>query len=171
MNYEQYLIATKIMRRTFDDMHKTIDLYVRLEKDNPQAQFEVIGTYTALPKTPLYDLALQHGLKPPQTLQGWISWLSDEYDIEGKKIPWFNYKDRVKIGNITYTSILANSSINAINSVGNSILRKLLKLIFIPISCFERFKLRRKWYRFAPELKVARYLRKKLFYSNKRSIH
>lgn len=155
---------------TFDDMHKTIDLYVRLKKDNPQAQFEIIGTYTALPKTPLYDLALQHGLRPPQTLQGWISWLSDEYDIEGKKIPWFNYAERKKIGNITYTSILANSSLNAIGGIRNYFMRFILRSVFTPVSMFERFKLKRKWYTFAPELDFARFLRRNLFYHNYKSI-
>ncbi|MCJ7618167.1 MAG: B12-binding domain-containing radical SAM protein, partial [Desulfobacterales bacterium] len=155
---------------TFDDIHKTIDLSVRLKKDNPQAQFEVIGTYTALPKTPLFDLALEHGLKPPQTLEGWINWLSDEYDIEGRKIPWFSYADRKKIGNITYTSILANSSLNAIGGVSNSLTRFILKLVFAPISMFERFKLKRKWYSFAPELDFARFLRRNLFYRNYKRI-
>lgn len=155
---------------TFEDINKTIDLYVRLKKDNPQAQFELIGTYTALPKTPLFDLALEMGLKPPQTLEGWINWLSDEYDIEGRKIPWFNYTERKKIGNITYTSIIANSSLNAIGGVSNGFIRFILKSFFTPISVFERFKLRRKWYGFAPELDFARFLRKKLFYRNYRSV-
>lgn len=155
---------------TFDDIHQTIDLHVRLKKDNPQAQFEIIGTYTAFPKTPLFDLALKMGLKPPEMLEGWIDWLSDEYDIEGKKIPWFNYKERKKIGNITYTSILANSSLNAIGGVSNDFARGVLRAIFTPISMFERFKLRRKWYSFAPELDVARFLRKKLFYHSYKSL-
>jgi len=151
---------------TFDDINKTINLYIRLKKDNPKAEFEVIGTYTALPKTPLYNLALEKGLKPPERLEGWINWLSDEYDIEGRKIPWFNYAERKKIGNITYTSILGNTFLNAIGGVSNDFVRFILKAIFTPISVFERFKLRRKWYSFAPELDVARFLRKKLFYHN-----
>ena len=155
---------------TFDDINKTIDLYKQLKKDNPRAEFEIIGTYTALPKTPLYDLALQHGLKPPQTLQGWISWLFDEYDVEGTKIPWFNYPERKKIGNITYMSLLGNSSLNAIGGISNNFIRFILKLFFVPLSMFERFKLRRKWYSFAPELSIARYLRKKLFYRSYKSV-
>jgi len=149
---------------TFDDIHQTIDLFVQLRKDNPAAQFEVIGAYTALPQTPLYDLAIKHGLKPPTTLEGWIEWLFDEYDLEGAKIPWFNYRERKLIGNITYMSILANSSLNAINGVRNDYLRNFLRLCFIPISRFERFKLAHKMYKFAPELDLARFLRRKIFY-------
>ncbi len=149
---------------TFDEIHQTLDLYARLKRDNPKAQFEVLGSFTAMPGTPLYELALKNGLKPPQTLEGWSDWLCDEYDLEGKKIPWFSYSDRKKIGNLTYMSILANGSLNAIRGVKNGFVRFILKLIFKPISAFERFKLMRKWYSFAPELAVARYLRKKFFY-------
>lgn len=156
---------------TFEEMNQTIDLFVRLKRDNPRAQFETIGTYTALPLTPLYDLALKMGLKPPETLEGWIDWLSDEYDIEGRKIPWFSPAERKKIGNLTYASIIANSINNAIGGVSNGFIRLFLRLITIPLSNFERFKLVRKCYAFAPELDLARFLRRKIFYRSFRSIH
>lgn len=149
---------------TFEDINKTINLFIKLKKDNSMAQFEVIGTFTALPGTPLYDLSLKMGLDPPQTLEGWGDWIIDEYDIKGKKIPWFDYAGRKKIGNLTYMSILANASRNAIGGVNNSFTRFLLKSVFVPIGVFEQFKLKRKWYSFAPELDIARILRKKLFY-------
>ena len=149
---------------TFDEINKTIDLFIRLKKDNPKAQFEVLGSFTALPGTPLYDLALKMGLKPPQTLEGWSDWLCDEYDLKGDKIPWFSYSERKKIGNLAYMSILANGSLNAIRGIKNNFVRLVLKLFFSPISSFERFKLKKKWYGFAPELDIARYLRKKFFY-------
>ena len=155
---------------TFDEINQTVDLFIRLKKDNPKAQFEAIGSFTALPGTPLYDLALKMGLQPPQTLEGWSGWLSDEYDLEGKKIPWFSYAERKKIGNVTYMSVLANGSLNVIRGIKNNFIRFILKLMFSPIIWFERFKLMRKWYSFAPELIVARYLRKKLFYTNYKSI-
>ena len=68
-----------------------------------------------------------------------------------------------KIGNLAYMSILANGSLNAIRGIKNNFVRLVLKLFFSPISSFERFKLKKKWYGFAPELDIARYLRKKFF--------
>lgn len=149
---------------TFEEMNQTIDLFIRLKKDNKEAQFEVMSPYTALPGTPLYGMALQHGLNPPQTLEGWTDWVSDEFDLEGRKLPWFNYSQRKKIGNIAYMSILSNSIQNAVGGVSNDIHRLFLRMLFKPISVFERFKLKRKWYSFSPELDIARYLRKKIFY-------
>lgn len=149
---------------TFEEINQTVDLFMRLKKDNARAQFELIVPYTPLPGTPLYDLALKMGLKPPQTLDGWSDWIYEEYDSEGRKSPWFNYSQRKRIGNIVYMSLLANAMLNAISGVESGFMQFLLKTFFIPIGAFERFKLRKKWYSFAPELDVARFLRKKIFY-------
>jgi len=71
---------------------------------------------------------------------------------------------------LTYMSILANGSLNVIRGIKSDFMRFILKSVFNPISSFERFRLKRKWYSFAPELDLARYLRKKLFYRNYKSI-
>lgn len=149
---------------TYEDRQKTIEFAFKLKKDNPKALFETMAIYTALPATPMYDFALQHGLKPPQTLEGWMDWNFDEYDFEGRRIPWFNYKDRRKIGNICYMSILANAVPNAINSIDNLPVRYLLKALYIPVSWYYRFRLKRKWYGFSLDLAFIRFLRNKIFY-------
>lgn len=149
---------------TFDEIHQTLDLAVRLKKDNPKAQLETIAPYTALPGTPLYDLALKMGLRPPPTLSEWADWNVDEYDLKGKKLPWFSYPERKKIGNMAYSSVLSNAILNAIDGIGNIYLRRILKIIFRPIACYYRFRLERKYYTFSADLMVMRYLRNKLFY-------
>ncbi|KPK41112.1 MAG: hypothetical protein AMJ78_06410 [Omnitrophica WOR_2 bacterium SM23_29] len=149
---------------TFEEMNKTIDLAFRLKKDNPSALFETMAIYTALPGTPMYDLALQNGLRPPERLEGWIDWNFDEYDLIGKRIPWFNYKDRNKVGNICYMSILGNAIPNAIDSIDNVFIRYLLKILYAPISYYYRLRLKRKNYTFTADLAIIRYLRNKIFY-------
>lgn len=53
---------------TFDDIEMTIDLAVRLKKENPAAQLETIAIFTPLPGTATFDLAVKHGLHPPRSL-------------------------------------------------------------------------------------------------------
>ncbi len=149
---------------TFEEIERTIELMHRLKKDNPRAQFEAIATYTALPGTPMYDLAIQNGLKPPDSLEGWINWNFIDYDFKGERIPWFNFNDRKKIGNICYMVILANGFRNAIDSVENPFLRVALRIFYTPISIFYRFRLKRKWYDFSWDLMLIKYIRSKLFY-------
>jgi len=149
---------------TAEERNKTIELMFRLRKENPSAQFEAIATYTALPGTPLYDFARQNGLKPPATLEGWVEWNFIDYDLQGNRIPWFNYRDRKIIGNITYMSILANGFRNAIDSIANLFARYLLKIIYIPISFFYRMRLKYKWHKFSMDIMFIRFLRSKIFY-------
>ena len=149
---------------TFKEINNTIDLLFRIKRENPKAQFETMTIYTPLPGTPMYGLALEHGLKPPKELEGWIDWNFDEYDFSGKKIPWFNAKERKKLGNISYMSVLANAIPNVIDSINNIFARYALKVLYIPISAYYKFRLKHKLYGFSPDLALIRYLRKKIFY-------
>ncbi len=154
---------------TFEEINQTINLAFRLQRDNPAAQLETFPTYTPFPGTPMWDLALKHGVKPPDRLEGWTDWIMDEYDIDGKKIPWFNSKERIWIGNISYLSILAN----AVENVGKGIDSFLMKAIFlaglVPMQRYYRYRLKNKLYRGLPELAIARFMRKKLFYQNEKN--
>lgn len=151
---------------TFAEINNTIDLLFHLKKDNPGAQFETMTIYTPLPGTPMYDVALKHGLKPPRSLEGWVDWNFDEYDFSGKRIPWFNAQERRKLGNISYMSVLANAIPNVIDSIDNIFVRRLLKTFYIPVSAYYRFRLKHKLYGFSPDLALIRYLRRRIFYKS-----
>jgi len=151
---------------TFADINMTIDLVDRLRKDNSQAQFETMATFTALPATPSFSLAMEHGLRPPETLEGWSDWLFDDYDFEGRRIPWFNPEERVCLGNISYMSILANALKNAVDSIESQVLRPPAWLLARPVSSYFRFRLKNKLYCHVPELYLIRYLRHKFFYQS-----
>jgi radical SAM superfamily enzyme YgiQ (UPF0313 family) len=156
---------------TFEDINKTIDLMPRLKNDNPQAKFEGIAVFTALPGTPSWHLAIKHGLMPPSSLEGWIDWLFDDYDLEGKKIPWFKTRrERVALGNISYMAQLANGFQNVVLSLKNTIVRLGLKSVSGPVSAYYRTKLLNKKYYFMPDLAVIHYIRQRVFYKSKLTI-
>lgn len=153
---------------TFEDINKTIDLIHRLEKDNPQAKFETMALFTVLPGTPSWPMAIEHGLKPPTKLEEWTDWLFDDYDFEGKRMPWFKTrKERIWLGNIAYMSVLAYSFEHAVGSARNIFWRYWFKAISKLVGPFYRAMLRKKRYKFRPDLKLVHYLRKKIFYRSK----
>lgn len=165
-----YSLIVGFPTETFQEINQTIDLGYRLKRENPAAQLETIPTYTAYPGTELYGLALQNGLKPPTTLAGWADWILDDYDLTGQKIPWFNKKQRTWIGNISYMSILSNAVGNIKGGVSNPFWKTVFGLLEGPVQKVYRFRLKNKLYKFAPELKIARYLRKKIFYRSDKMI-
>lgn len=144
---------------TLEEIYLTVDLARKIKADNPGAQLETIATYTPLAGTPLFALALEHGLEPPERLEGWIDWDFWEYDLEGRRIPWFGYRDRKRIGNIGYFHTMAHALPNLIDSVSDGFLRGALHVLAAPLAAYSRLRIRTKRFDLAPELAVVRFLR------------
>ena len=165
-----YSLIVGFPTETFEETNQTIDLGVRLQKEYPQAQLEAYPTYTPFPGTPMWPLALEHGLKPPESLDGWVDWIMDDYDLKGTRIPWYNRREREWIGNISYLSILAN----VIGNIGAGIENKWIRTLFFgmhkPIQKYYRWRLNSKHYKYVPELKIARRLRRRIFYRNEKNV-
>jgi anaerobic magnesium-protoporphyrin IX monomethyl ester cyclase len=165
-----YSLVVGFPTETFDEINQTIDFGFRLKKENPEAQLETFPTYTPFPCTPMWELALAHGLQPPDRLEGWVNWIMDEYDLEGKRVPWYTRRERKWIGNINYLSILGNAAKNVGSGIQHSGLRALFLGVLTPLQKYYSFRLRHKYYKRVPELALARYLRKKIFYRNEHNI-
>lgn len=149
----------------FEEINQTIDLGIRLKEENPQAQLESMAGFTPLPGTPDFELSVKYGLKPPQTLEGWAEWHFDD-DPLGRRNPWLTAKERRYLRNIGYMSILAYALDNAVGSLRRESWRYWGHKMAKAISYYYRFKLKHKMYKFAPDIALAAYLRKRLFYNN-----
>jgi len=94
---------------TKEEIFDTMRLMRHLKKENPIAQHHAISVYTPYPGTPLYELAIQNGFVPPDTLEGWskVYWgskflekslsavprkfIDDVQDLSYLTSDWFKY--------------------------------------------------------------------------------
>ena len=65
-----YLFMMGLPTETPDELAQSVRLAVRITDENPKA-VKTFNIYTPYPGTELFDLAVAHGLRPPQRLEDW----------------------------------------------------------------------------------------------------
>ena len=151
---------------TLEEINKTIDLFFRIQKENPTASVETIAQFTALPGTPLYDIAIEMGLQPPQRFEEWSNWLFHDTDIKGERLPWFEKRERKAIGNLNYLSILSKTGVDIASTMRNKLLSKVVYALALPFSKYFSWRLKRKSYYFVPEIKPIKMFQSYMFSSS-----
>ena len=66
-----YNFLMGIPGETMDDVEASVELALRLREENPRSEIAGFYTYSPYPGTELYELAIEEGFQPPQTLEGW----------------------------------------------------------------------------------------------------
>ena len=74
-----------IPTETEQELRSTIELIDKMRDANPDAWISGIFQYMAYPGTPLYELAKEHGFKPPQTMEQWANYT---YFQSSQNLPW-----------------------------------------------------------------------------------
>ena len=158
-----YNLVAGFPTETLEETRDTVDMALRIKADNPKARFETIFLYTPFPGTPLWGTALEYGLEPPETLEDWADWQFEEYDDEGKRLPWYNAKEREARGNLCYLTSLTQVVPSLIVGFNGDPRGKLFKAAYwLPYRYFD-FRFRHKLYGFMPEMKLIRWARKMVF--------
>lgn len=165
-----YNLVAGFPTETLEETNQTVDLVARIKKDNPKARFETIFLYTPFPGTPLWDTAMEYGLKPPGKLEDWAKWQFEEYDDEGVRLPWYNADERRYRGNLCYLASLTNVVPSIIGDFNGTTQGMLFKTAYyLPLQYF-RFRFRHKMYKTMPEMRLIRRLREKVFVESNKTI-
>jgi len=89
-----------------EDLEKTIDVLIRLKKENPQAIRGNIKPFVPYPGSELYEKALELGFSPPDNLEDWSEMVFLNYS--GFNIPWTPKKRRTFLKHLYYYTVLLN---------------------------------------------------------------
>lgn len=111
------------------DIKKTTNLILRLLEENPNCQITAFNQFTPYPGTKLFDIAIQHGFKPPDSLEGWIGF--DEEDCS-KNYPWINKKRQLLLDTLYFTALFIDSKLKK-NFASNRLKHRLLRAL---VSCY-----------------------------------
>jgi len=165
-----YNLVAGFPTETLEETNDTVEMVKRIKADNPKARFETIFLYTPFPGTPLWDVAITNGLKPPSKLEDWAKWQFEEYDDEGARLPWYSAKERQYRGNLCYLASLTNVVPSIMKEFNGSALGAFFKIAYYLPYHYFNFRFRHKMYKHMPEMKLIRWAREKVFADNDRTI-
>jgi radical SAM superfamily enzyme YgiQ (UPF0313 family) len=132
---------------TWEDIDQTVDLMVRLQDENPEARLTNLKIFTPLPGTALLKRCVQHGFEPPRDLDGW-----SRYSHHHANFRWGSARDAALLEKVSwFTYFLDGEQMQTM--FGTDPLRRAL---FAAYSRLVRFRCRRHWYRFTPEVDLLR---------------
>jgi len=87
-----YNFMTGLPTETPDDILKSVDLAVRLMEENPKAQISGFYVFVPCPGTEMFDLAIEHGFEPPESVGEWAV-----FSRQHLSTPWIQgYTDLLK---------------------------------------------------------------------------
>ncbi len=158
-----YALMIGFPTETWDEIHQTLDLAVQLKKDNPKAKFETLSVYMPLPGTAMWDLAVEHGLETPQTLEDYIPWVTETRDLEGKKSPWYNRDELSSLYNLSTMFTLQNGIYSVISGMDNAFARTMMKAAAFFVLADFKYRIKKRHYKFVPEALLVEKMRELVF--------
>jgi len=94
----RYNFMLGIPEETEDDLHQTVELYLKLIRENKRATC-IFTFYNPIYGTELFNLLVKHKLKVPQSLEEW-GCVSDGYKKLSKNRPWVDSHRRLLLTNL-----------------------------------------------------------------------
>ena len=139
---------------TIDETKMTRDLILRLISDNPSCCVIPLNKPRPLPGTELFDLAVQHGYKTPETLEDW-----GKYDVESTDYnPVWLTEEHNKFIRMMFLCMyfIDDKIFKVVEDEGLRLkLIRVLAILYKPIALF---RFRRGFYRFLAEDKIYTFL-------------
>ncbi len=143
--------------QTIDELKSSIRFMLRLLEENPEARATQLIPFHPYPGTELWNLALQHGLKPPTKFEEWVNF-TDRWN--NADLPWLEDDMKEFLEKASYFTAFLDAKVYK-ELFGS----KIYKLLTGTYAKIVRTRVKHNFYHFMPEIHVHKYLAKKLTYS------
>jgi len=133
---------------TADDFYQTADLMLQLKRENPYCSLTPLGIYTPYPGTELYDRCRdEFGVEFPVTLEGW-----SEYQWQKNNNVFLQGAERKLLTRLNVASRFFDEKL--FERFGEKRLKHLIMVLYHLYGSLIRLRVRRRFFRFMPEVAV-----------------
>jgi len=133
-----YNFFSGIPTETEYDIRCSTELILKLIKENPHCLITAYNQFTPYPGTALFDLTLKYGLKPPETLEGWIDFDQSEFAHHS---PWLTKKRKKLLDMLYVTTIFIDRKVSSL-FVSKNLKYRLLRIIALLYKPIAKFRLK-----------------------------
>jgi len=144
-----YLFMIGLPTETREDLAASVSLALELLEDNPEGN-AFFNIYTPFPGTRLFDVAVQHGLRPPERLEDWAA---SDYRNPTQGAPWLSAEMRRLVEMLDFCAFFVGKK-SGLQSTDNS--NPLVRLLCRGYAPVARVRMRHLWGGFPVEVKLAR---------------
>lgn len=149
-----YNIMTGIPGETLKDLKMTRDLMLKLVKENPYCLIGSASDFKPIPGSKLFNVAIEYGLKPPKTLEGWSKYDSFDACISH---PWYKKSIGEYIHMMQVTSYFIDDKILK-EMTSNKFIYKIVRTIARLYKPLALFRLKNNIKGFLIEYKLMKYV-------------
>jgi len=138
-------------RETKKDVERTINLVLRLLKENPKAKISAIGCFTPYPGTPLFEEAEKQGFIPPDDLLGRRTFAVDQINV-----PWIKGDKKAMVEAVQFASFFVDEKTR---DIASSPLVRTIAYLYRPLA---RFRLKHQFWGLPLDILVGNKIKKEL---------
>jgi radical SAM superfamily enzyme YgiQ (UPF0313 family) len=133
-----YNFFSGIPTETEDDIKGSTELILKLLDENPSAVITAYNQFTPYPGTELFDLAITHGLIPPNKLEDWVGFDQGTFATNS---PWLTKKRKALLDMLYISTLFIDTKITSLFN-SDSIKYRFLRLAAFIYRPFARLRLK-----------------------------
>ncbi len=148
-----YNLLVGFPTETIEDLKKTKELMIQLARENPRCLLFGPAKLVPYPGGELFEFALQHGFKLPETLEGWAE-LDQEKEIW---MPWYTkeYNQYINMLYVEQNILDARHQVLAYIGTARLTLFKIMRWLYMP---FGKLRLKYDYTKYLIEYKILKWL-------------